>query len=647
MADIIIPAFLASPSYDHTKILEDLRKMKTDRLLLAISYLDTDRSKMEPVYERLSREIDWFHRQGITVGVWFWSFIIVGKNDFTKMVTVTGYEGKTFAGDEVTHVCPFDPGYIEFMQDHIRRLAALHPDLILFDDDYSLGHHSSEPAQMCLCALHRKRMEQSLGRPVETENFFEEAFSGKPNELRSAFMKASGASLEEFAAAMRRALDEVDPSIRMGQCACIAGFDGDGTDAFTVSGLLAGKTKPYLRLSGAPYWQDRNYPGGSKDRSSLVDIIEMNRLEASWCQDRGIEIVSEGDTYPRPRTHCPASYLNLFDAALRADGSLSGIQMYVIDYVSSAGYEHGYIDSHLRIEDDLNDLTERFSAGEAVGLRVYESMKKIEDADFTWEKPSPSYVRNQFFARSVRFTSHLSIPTTFAGPGAAGVMFGESARHFGKEALEKPLILDVASALILKEVGIDVGLEKVTEYSYLPSKEYFADGEVTLISKDLKGLVPYAEHIEVSDRVKVLSRFESAEGGVASYSYENSCGMKFLVFAVNAFRCHPDYFRSYARQKQTFSFLHECGADLPVVTYGHPDLYVIAKKKDDTFSVALFNCFADEIFDLKIELSESFDRAEFFRADGEHSGKTAVIRHLGAYDWCYAEFSCKPETETV
>ena len=42
MADIVIPAFLDSPSYDHTKILEDLRRMKTDRLLLAISYLDTD-----------------------------------------------------------------------------------------------------------------------------------------------------------------------------------------------------------------------------------------------------------------------------------------------------------------------------------------------------------------------------------------------------------------------------------------------------------------------------------------------------------------------------------------------------------------------------------------------------------------------------
>ena len=64
-------------------------------------------------------------------------------------------------------------------------------------------------------------------------------------------------------------------------------------------------------------------------------------MEQSW--NGNIETMSEGDQFPRPRTACPASYLEIFDTALRASGDFKGILKYAIDYTSKPGYEDSYI----------------------------------------------------------------------------------------------------------------------------------------------------------------------------------------------------------------------------------------------------------------------------------------------------------------
>ncbi|MBR4768182.1 MAG: hypothetical protein IK088_04305, partial [Lachnospiraceae bacterium] len=207
----IIPACFSSPTFDHDRVLEDLKIMKTDRLLLpGFNYIHTDPEVMEPYYKKAAEEVRWFHERGIWVGIWFWSFIIQGKNDFTKMVDVTGYsEGdKGVMNDStISHICPLDEDYIRFMQAHVKRVASMHPDLILFDDDYSLGHHSGRPAQMCLCKHHLKRIGKILGEePPKTEGLFETMFSGKPYRFRSAYMKGCGDCLVDFADRMREAV---------------------------------------------------------------------------------------------------------------------------------------------------------------------------------------------------------------------------------------------------------------------------------------------------------------------------------------------------------------------------------------------------------------------------------------------------------
>ena len=62
------------------------------------------------------------------------------------------------------------------------------------------------------------------------------------------------------------------------------------------------------------------------------------------------------DSFPRKRPSpaarlrhkTPASYLELFDMALRADGTVDGILKYVMTYYLHPDYEKGYVERHCR-----------------------------------------------------------------------------------------------------------------------------------------------------------------------------------------------------------------------------------------------------------------------------------------------------------
>ena len=71
-------------------------------------------------------------------------------------------------------------------------------------------------------------------------------------------------------------------------------------------------------------------------------------MESAWCDDENIEIMSEGDVYPRPRHRCPSSYLEGFDTAIRAAEATTGILKYTLSYTSAPEYENGYVDAHVR-----------------------------------------------------------------------------------------------------------------------------------------------------------------------------------------------------------------------------------------------------------------------------------------------------------
>ena len=633
MYDISVPIIVTAPTFNKEKTLDDIRLIGAKRVFLAIPFLSHNEAVMNSYYDALRNTIPFFKENGIEVGVWFWTFRFEDvEARYTVMVTSEGKKCHT----TTAKYCPLDEGYLTYMENHVKTLADMHPDLIMFDDDFAFGF-ASMAAPSCYCELHRKKMAEFLEvdevpEPVE---LYEKMFSGKKNAYRSAFLKSHGYSLENLAKRVRAAVDSVDPSVRMGQCACITTFDYDGIDSFTVSKLLAGNTKPFLRLICAPYWDPVRLHG-----NYLCDVIELERMERAWYDAKDIEIFTEGDTYPRPRHRVPASYLEIFDAALRADGNMDGILKYVFSYNNNADYERGYINAHIRNSKDLKKIEEVFSGLCDSGVRVYESMKKIENADYSRDILTVDLIRYQFFSRAVRFLSHNSIPAAHRGRGCAGIAFGENVRYLDDGAFEKPLIIDESAAYILTEKGIDVGVE-VFGKRFIPTEEcYLSTGEHEAVT-DYRLKPPFAADLVLKESAKVESTWTKPDGtsAPASFRYTNSDGQTFLVFCLDAFTCADEMYKNYSRQKQMLDFLADSGAKLPAIAPGNPDLYVICKESEDKLAVGLFNCFADEISDFEVALPEKYSNAEFFRCDGKlsESGNGIRIDRLAAFGWCFIE----------
>ena len=180
-----------------------------------------------------------------------------------------------------------------------------------------------------------------------------------------------GGSLLDFAREMRSAVDKTDPNVRLGLCAGYTSWDWEGADAYEIAKALAGKNKPFLRLTGAPYWIYTRRFGNQ----SLVDIIECTRMQIAWLNEKDVEVFAEDDSYPRPCYHVPAAYLEALDTVVRAQSGC-GTLKYIFDYKMFPDAENGYKDSHNRTLSMYLTIDRLFGGKEDDGVRVYEYAQK-------------------------------------------------------------------------------------------------------------------------------------------------------------------------------------------------------------------------------------------------------------------------------
>ena len=613
-----IPQVVDNKRFDMEKLAADLRLAKADRVLLALPPLNYDKKKQDSYYDALRPAIEYFKKEGFEVSVWFWAFWVDGDTPFQPF---DGFNGKS-----ANEKCPLDPAFLDFVAENLRIIADMHPDLILFDDDLRTGNFDSGIG--CFCDRHRALMEQHLnGEKFPKEDLLNVVFGGKPNKYRSAFLRATGYSLEQFCEKARAAVDEVDPSIRIGACSCLTVWDVDGTDSYTIAHKLAGKnTKPYTRLIGAPYWAACNF-GGAR----IAEVVEMERMECSWNTDPEMEIWPEGDAYPRPRHNTSGALMEIYDTALRASGGFAGNQKYIFDYTSSMDYERGYLKMHMANYDKYDAIDRLFNGKEAVGIRNYECMKKVEDGDYTDKPLNTEYFNNQIHSSAARLLSVSAIPTTYTGAGMAGIAFGECARHLPKEAFDKPLILDADAAKILTEQGIDVGAASFGKMVCAANEHFIADDEYTHVYEGAASVREFT----LKDGAKVLSEFIREKTIPAAYTYENADGNKFLVFTFAADMVHDreGHFRNYERPKQIADFLKDCGAKLPAFAANEHDIYFLMKADEKEAALGVWNCGQDYVSDYKIELGKAYKGAEFVGCEGTLDGDKLTIKYIPAFEF--------------
>lgn len=600
------------------KTVETLKKMGVSRVMIGVESNSTSGDAKEKVIEDIRSNTEYLHSHGFEVGAWFWAFYNTLQNDFVRMVSP---EGKV----STSTICPTDEAYCEEMCEFIKDVAGTGVDMIQFDDDFRYGFQ--DIGFGCLCKNHLAGICEYLGEDVDFDTVASGIMNGGKNKYRDAFLAVNGAVFEKFAKKCRDALDSVNPKIRMGFCACITSWDIDGTTPDRLAKILAGNTRPFYRLIGAPYWASM----GAWGHTRLSYVIEQERLEANRREEGDIEIFSEGDTYPRPRYRVPAAYLEGFDTVLRADGCTDGILKYSFDYTADYDYETGYNDAHIRNMPVYVVIDEMFSDKETVGVRVWDSMRKFGSLVMPTDKNNPTKVQELAFNVGARFLASNSLPTTYSGNEYSGVAFGEDARILTPELLKNGAIIDYAAAMILQESGIDTGIIAENGTVRMGVTEHFASGETTNTLTSTK-----VHKVTLADGAEVCSYI--GEKIPVFYKYQNADGLRFAVFTFDGYNTEEHVFRNYERQKQIIDVLQWlCGRKLPAVCTGHPDLYVLTKKKGSTMAVGLWNFFPDAIYNAKVELPENISSFRVFGAEGKADKNILTVSEIPPYVFAAVE----------
>ena len=633
MSRVFVPVS-AHMSQDLDKTLTELNKLGATRVYITLSerYPFEKGERRDIMLASLKRTIEFFEAAGYEASVWvdsigfgspIPSYNAEVTKDYTRLRSITG-KG---IGDAF---CPLDKEFTAMFCELIADMCRVGAKMIMLDDELCL---SVRPGLGCACDLHLAEFSKRVGEEITLEGLPEKLFCGKSNKYRDAWLDLMGETLANFCASVRDAAHAVNPDVRLGFCAGYTSWDTEGIDALSLTKVLAGKNKPFLRFTGAPYWLSTQRFG----KMTLQTIIEMARMQYAWSKDSGVEVFTEVDTYPRDRYHTPVAYSECFDLATRVSDDMDALK-YMFNYCSTPDYEVGYVKEHTSHLDLYRDIERVYNSKRAVGVRVYEEMRKLKGADLPEKFIGEKDIMHRFaFSYGQMLLTSNAIPTVYEGEGICGIAFGENAKYLPKSAFNKGLIIDVTAAEYLESQGIDTGLRSVVD-SNIGVHEIFENGYAQAEHFDTKSLCI----VEADKSAKVLSWFKNGEmlndnKSPAAYLYENKNGQRFLVYAFRADtqRVSSTMFWSYGRAAQIAASIEWLGgAPLPAVCLGNPHLYAIAKEGDGEIAMGYFNCHVDEINYAKVTFAKKIKSIEVLNGEGELvDGHTVIIKHVKAFGY--------------
>lgn len=646
MADIFVPVSIHR-GQNTTQTLADLKRIGATRVYLALAQRMAfdDGEVRDAMLSQIAEKNEYYQAAGYEVGVWLPSLGFGGPT--------TPYNGeaakrfpriRSILGREMDDaLCPLDENFSDALADFLCALVRRGVKMIMLDDELCL---SVRPGIGCACERHMAALSARLGAPISREELPTRVFSGGPSRERSAWIATMGDSMLGFCRKLRAAVDTVDPAVRMGFCAGYTSWDMEGVDAITLTKALAGNTRPFLRFTSAPYWcASRRFA-----RQTLGTVIETARMQAAWCRDAGVEVFSEIDTYPRERFHTPAALGECFDLVTRATDDMNALK-YFYEYTCQPDYERGYVEAHARHAKLREEIAEIFNTKTAVGVRVYETMRKLETAELPAfpdgeyakrHEAERSIMRRMLFSSAQKLLSSNAIPTVYEGEGLCGICFGESARSLPLSAADHGLILDAKAAEILQARGVDVGLLSC-ETMGNPGKERFLDGspESQLFDTSRVCRITVKEGAQILSRYIPLDEYYEDPDAPAAYRYENAQGQRFLVYAFvgdDEEDC-SSLFWSYARGKQVADSIEWLGGRALIARCErHPHLYAIAKEGKGHRAIGYANLSLDEIFDARVVLDAPAETVRFIGCTGRLlDEKTIVIDYVKPYGFVAVE----------
>ena len=589
---------------------------------------------MDQYLEELKENLEFLEGEGFDAGVWQptlgYGDPVTGINteiarDFTRIIDLEGH----VSGDAM---CPTCDAFVQVIEHLVRGCARIGAKRLMLDDELCL---SVRPGLGCACDTHLMMFSELVGQQVSREELNEILFRGDPHPWRKIWMQLMGDTLSAFCARLRRAADEINPDMEMGFCAGYTSWDLEGIDAISLTKVLAGKNKPFLRLTGAPYWaQTHRFIG-----QEMPQIVEFTRMQRKWCEGSGLEVFNENDSYPRPRYRVPAAIMETFDFLMSADSDWIGSIKYMFDYISEPNYEDGYFRRHLKNADLINSVTREIGPMSDCGVFVYEPMRKVADMILPPNAVAKDLMYATAFCPSASVLSSCAIPVSYEETeNCITAAFGDSGRTLAVQP-GRGYIIDYPAAMALQARGIDVGLLSSERIATMPGSELFLGPDDAV---SLNDCVCYGDGFpafcicEISEHAVPESNFTTPDGQIpASYRYENKDGMKFLVllFDASAIRFDTALSCSYHRQAQFISACQWMGYDLPAVCTKNPTFYMICKQTAGKLAIAWCNFSLDTAYEPYIALAKQYKNVKFFGDAGYLSEDGLHLADVGPWSF--------------
>ncbi len=624
---------------DFSALIMQLKNAQCDMAMVVFPRVLRNKEALEKEFNLFCRTKKRLEESGIKVGAWMAPSIgyggtgAPGPNDYDAPEL---YERITFIGGERVYAyCPLDASFREDFINTVKTICKTGVGEILFEDDFTLSGGKVLAGKACVCPRHLELLKQASGIEYTEEILQNYIKSGKPNRYRDIFDDVMGKTLSDFAEEIEREVHRDYPDVRIGLSANSSSYLMEGVDIVELCKIIAGNTKPFLRLTGAPYW---------KNADSLNSCIETVKMQSYWAKD--IECFTEGDTLPRPRYFISASELEAYDMASVANNAGDGILKYMLDYNARADYETGYVDLHRRNKPRYDEIIKRFSGKESMGLNVaeYRDMykKTAIGEDFSFALYGS---RNYLPAMSQWMITDNSIPTAYGRTDSASIAFGENVTLLSDDMLKNGVITDAVGARCLMEKGIDVGIESYRKLRFRPIAEYFVP-EDTYTGASLERDGVFYE-FKLKENAEVLScfvkgnqvlgtshdDFGSCEQFPSCIYYENANGQKFMIYSFVPITVYTTngwntgLFRNYLRQKQLAAGIEKMQKRrLPAMLFGAPGLYTVCARDEKELSVALFNISKDWIFDGEVVLDKEYKNMDSYNIKAELSGDRVLLK---------------------
>ena len=602
--------------------LKELKRAKADRVLLVAYRSFSHDAYRQQNLDSIRKYAPFFEKNGFETAIWAAPVFGYGASQVEGDLNDSFMLIKSLRSEQTApHVyCPSDQRFTQCYAEYIGELSRLGVKTIILDDDYCLACRGE--LWGCACENHVREYSRRIGREMTRSEICEKVLLGGGSHYRDVWIAMQRDTMLDFARAMRESADE---SVRLGICAGRTSWDIECADSLEIAKILAGSHRPIIRLSGAPYWPESP---GSK--------IEAARLQCHWLKGEDVELMTEGDTYPRPRYATPASELEGFDLALRCDGGAEGILRYMLDYTSSAKFETGYVDHYVANRALYRTAEKHFAGKSAVGVHLFEPQKIFAVQSFDREQIE----QNRFMHRNVmpsaaqQFATDNALPIVYEPNGGAHIVFGDAARLLPEEMFGEGLYLDAKAAQILAERGMDVGFE-AAEVTGAPDMEFVPD-ENEYVKVNCEGKF---FRFRLKSGAKVRSWFSAGEEKFpAVYRYRNGSGQRVAVVCADADRSRfyskyvAGLFRNYCRTRQVQADIEWVQRRaLPAKTGGQPDAYLIVKEDADSLSVGVFNLFQDAWISPVIELGSTYAGASFYHCSGRLKGKKLSLGRIEAY----------------